>query len=152
MIFGASSVMARSGIGQSYFIEGILALGPRYDANSTHPTVWAKLATALPQPVFVTDLRFNGRGEYTFGTIPYHNMDVSFWDGDINEQDLWRLPITSYAIGGHATEKKIAKACFDAIVDTGCSFLRLPPCIVQSYYAMVPGHIQRDGVYLFLSR
>ncbi|KAJ6126067.1 hypothetical protein N7471_010560 [Penicillium samsonianum] len=131
-------------------MEGIFALKPRYDADSNCHTVWAKLATDLPEPVFVANLRFNDRGRYVFGKIPYEKKDVKFWDGDIEEKDFWKLPVTSYAIGGIENGRKAAakKTDFKAIVDTGASSLHLPSEIVQNYYAKVPGHIQQSGQHL----
>lgn len=51
-------------------------------------TVWAKLASALPKPIFMADLRFNERGRYTFGETPYKETDIRFWDGSPKENDF----------------------------------------------------------------
>lgn len=147
MIFRASSVVAPKGIGQSILLDGILALKPRHDANSTSPTVWAKLAADLPEPIFIADLRFNCKGLYTFGKIPPRYTDVKFWDGEIEEKDFWTLPITSYMIDGFTAEK----TDFKAKVDTACSNLCLPSCIVRSYYANVLGSFEQSGRYFFPS-
>lgn len=45
--------------------------------------------------------------------------------------------------------KEVEETNFEAIVDTACSDIRLPSCIVQTYYAMVPNHIQQDGMHFF---
>lgn len=37
----------------------------------------------------------------------------------------------------------------DTLVDTGCSSLRLPSHIVQSYYAKVPGLFKEHGLHIF---
>jgi hypothetical protein len=76
-------------------------------------------------------------------------MDIQSWSGD--DQDFWRLPITSYAIGGRST-KKPTTAELNAMVDTGCSSLYLPSYIVHSYYATVPTYIQQNGVHLIPSQ
>jgi hypothetical protein len=98
----------------------------------------------------VANLRFNDRGRYVFGKIPYEKKDVRFWEGDIEEKDFWRLPVTSYAIGGieNGRDEAAKKTDFKAIVDTGASSLHLPSDIVQNYYAKVPGHIQQSGQHL----
>lgn len=108
------------------------------------------MAAKLPEPAFVANLKFNDRGKYVFGTIPFQEKDVQFWDGDIEEKDFWKLPVTSYAIDGieDVTKKRPKETDFRAMVDTGTSLLFLPPNIVHDYYAKVPGHIQRGGLHL----
>ncbi|KAJ0100661.1 uncharacterized protein J7T55_007547 [Diaporthe amygdali] len=73
--------------------------------------------------------------------------DVQFWDAEPEEKDFWRLPITSYMIHGN-TEK----INFTGIVDTACSDICLPSCIVRRYYDNVPGSYKHEsGVYIFPS-
>lgn len=69
--------------------------------------------------------------------------EAHFWDGDDREQ--WRLPITSFKCGGK--EPGEPSATFDALVDTGCSSLRLPPDIVDSYYSLIPEHSTMNGLF-----
>ncbi|EUC40373.1 hypothetical protein COCMIDRAFT_41272 [Bipolaris oryzae ATCC 44560] len=78
LVFIISSVEGQKGIAESDLIEGILGLQPHYGAGLIWEflTFWAKLAPALPRPVFVADLKFNGIGEYTFRTIPSRPEDL----------------------------------------------------------------------------
>ncbi|EMD66418.1 hypothetical protein COCSADRAFT_353678 [Bipolaris sorokiniana ND90Pr] len=148
LVFILSSVEGQKGIAESDLMEGILGLQPHYGAGSIREflTFWAKLAPALPKPVFVADLKFNGIGEYTFGTMPYRPEEVQFWEG--LDKNRWRLPITKFAIGKQRNRQEASIADFRASLDTASTSLWLPSKIVQAYYSMVPGHIYQDGLYL----
>jgi hypothetical protein len=122
LVLVASSVKGQTGISKSELMEGILGLGPHY--TKTAATVWAKMAADLPEPVFVVDLKFNGRGRCTFGEIPYRETNNIFWDRAGTSKYNWQLPITAYAIGGlgaeNSTITKTKKVDFEAGLSTGC--------------------------------
>ncbi|EMD86621.1 hypothetical protein COCHEDRAFT_1160313 [Bipolaris maydis C5] len=152
LVFMVSFVEGQKGIAESDLMEGILGLQPQYGSGLIREflTFWAKLAPALPKPVFVVDLKFNGIGEYIFGTIPYKSKEVQFWEG--LDKNRWRLPITKFAIGKQRSRQEASTADFCASLDTASTSLWLPSNIVQAYYSMVPGYIHQDGLYLIPQR
>ncbi|KAM3066500.1 hypothetical protein ACMFMG_011998 [Clarireedia jacksonii] len=114
------------------------------------------MAPDLPEPLFVADLKFNDVGTFTFGKIPYEGQDIRFWNCNIEEKDFWRIPITAYAIGElegeePPTEAAVKKIHTKPMLDTGCSSLRLPSCIIQDYYAKTPAYRQEQGHQIFPS-
>lgn len=97
-------------------------------------TAWARLASALPLPVFVVDLRFNDKGSYNFGEIPYKSSDILFWKSknqDLSkDQDLWKLPLSGVGVAFSQQQMKnpnLGKTCYAAVIQVTALYDCHPP-------------------------
>ena len=127
----------------NYPIDGILGLARTPGPGPTIPTFLQILQknNVLKQNIFGMNLERaadgTNDGEINFGVI-----DTSKFQGDLNWQNTvgdlsrWTVPINGVLVNGHFTLDANDRT---AIIDTGTSYLYLPPSDAQPIFDAIPG-------------
>jgi len=148
--FGLAS--ATSDDFSTYPMDGILGLGRPISSTMDSPSVMevVEATKALPQNLFGISLQRNGDGS-TGGEISFGAPDTTKYFGDLlyintdSNGSLWEIPIGDTAVNGvncHFTGKK-------GIVDSGTSFMLLPPSDAKTLHDRIPNSVQAtDGFHV----
>lgn len=133
----------------TYPMDGILGLGRPISSNMDSPSVMevVESAKALPQNLFGVSLQRNSDGS-TDGELSFGAPDPTKYTGDLlytntdSNGSLWEIPIGDTALNGvscHFTGKR-------GIVDSGTSFMLLPPNDAKTLHDRIPNSVQAsDG-------
>ncbi|KAI4257195.1 MAG: hypothetical protein L6R42_005811 [Xanthoria sp. 1 TBL-2021] len=131
----------------SYPMDGILGLGPPAGKSTDHPTFMETVqkTTVLSSKLFGVNLQRSSDGA-TDGELSFGAPDSTKYKGDlsytsvITGASMWEIPIDAVKVNGNlcvSTGKT-------AIIDTGTSFMLLPPTDAGKLHALIPG-AQEDG-------
>lgn len=133
----------------SYPIDGILGLGRSGTAGWTIPSfmdVVAKNKYTTSNIVGFSLSRASDNkkdGEVNFGTV-----DTSKFDGNISytatNADIWTIPMDDVYVNGQATGLT-NKA---ATIDTGTTYILIPPADAKTLFARIPGSSQSGENYI----
>jgi cathepsin D len=143
--FGSASTTSDDFL--TYPMDGILGLGRPKSNHLGVPTVMQSLidANLLKQKLFGVHLQRNADGA-TDGEVNFGAWDSSKFIGDlaytdsITEDGLWEIPVDDAGVDG----KVVGIKDRTAILDTGTSFVLIPPGDAKQIHALVPG-AQPDG-------
>ncbi|MCJ1476696.1 hypothetical protein MMC13_005364 [Lambiella insularis] len=130
-----------------YPMDGILALGPPGDSTLNAPTFLQALSSAklLPVNIFGIKLQRHADGT-TDGEINFGTIDTSKFTGELTYLNTvgtqnWEIPVDDVLTSG--VPCKLTGNT--AIIDTGTSFLFMPPEHAKQLFAQVPGSMQADS-------
>ncbi len=136
----------------TYPMDGILGLGRPTSSNMDSPSVMetVEAAKALPQILFGLSLQRNSDGS-TDGELNFGAPDPTKYTGDLSytstdsNGSLWEIPIGDTALNGvscHFSGKR-------GIVDSGTSFMLLPPNDAKTLHDRIPNSVQAsDGFHV----
>ena len=126
----------------NYPMDGILGLGREPGEGFSQPTFMQVLqkSKALKSNIFGINLQrasdSSNDGEINFGQI-----DSTKFQGDLNYIDtttknsLWQIPIDGFKVDG----KMSSLGARSAVIDTGTSYMFLPPTDAAALYQQIPG-------------
>ncbi|KAL8658524.1 MAG: hypothetical protein Q9226_000937 [Calogaya cf. arnoldii] len=131
----------------SYPIDGILGLGPPTGKSTDYPTFMETIqeTSLLSSKLFGVSLQRSSDGA-TDGELSFGAPDTSKYHGNlsytsvIKGASMWEIPIAEIKVNGslYPLTKKTA------IIDTGTSFMLLPPADAKQVHSGIPG-AQEDG-------
>lgn len=132
----------------SYPMDGILGLAPSSKSNSAVPTFMDDVASDKVLKSNIVSFSLSrasdgGKdGEVTFGGV-----DDSKFSGKISytntqgRSGLWRIPLDDASVDSNACHFSDRSA----IIDTGTSYMLLPPDDAKTLHALIPGSSQSSG-------
>ena len=131
----------------SYPIDGILGLGRPSSDPGRYPTVFEAITAerSLESNQFGVHLSATGEQE-TDGELNFGAPDTSRYDGSlsftktISSGPMWDIPLDDAGFDGDMCRLKGRTA----IIDTGTSFMLLPPKDAEELHRKIPG-FQMDG-------
>ncbi|KAL8850136.1 MAG: hypothetical protein Q9221_004897 [Calogaya cf. arnoldii] len=131
----------------SYPIDGILRLGPPTGKSTDYPTFMETIqeTNLLSSKLFGVNLQRSSDGA-TDGELSFGAPDTSKYQGDlsytsvIKGASMWEIPIAEIKVNGSLYALSIKTA----IIDTGTSFMLLPPADAKQIHSGIPGP-QEDG-------
>ncbi|KAL8828939.1 MAG: hypothetical protein Q9191_002309 [Dirinaria sp. TL-2023a] len=143
--FGAASTTSDDFL--EYPMDGILGLGRAASNTMQFPTAMEAIEAtkALPANLFGVALQRESDGS-TNGELSFGAPDSSQYTGDLSFSDtlsngkLWEIPVDDAAFSG----KKCKFTGKSAIVDTGTTFVLLPPDDSKVLHSQIPQSVQ-DG-------
>lgn len=133
-----------------YPMDGILGLG-RASASVTGPTTAMEAiaqAKLLPSNIVGVSLQRNEDGAKD-GEVTFGGVDTTKFEGSIaytavsTTSDRWEIPLGDAVVAGTSlnfTGKS-------AIIDTGTSYVFLPPADAKAVHALIPGSTQADSEF-----
>jgi cathepsin D len=145
---GFGSASTTSSDFDSYPMDGILGLGRPKSNRLGVPTVMQTLMNAnlLKANLFGVHLQRNADGA-TDGQVNFGAVDTSMFDGDLHYTDsistdgLWEIPIDDAGVDGNSA----GLTGRTAIVDTGTSYVLMPPADAKKLHALIDGAVQDDS-------
>ncbi len=137
--FGSASVTSEDFL--SYPMDGILGLGRSKSNVMGVPTVMEALSSArlLKEKILGINLQRNADGA-TDGVVNFGAVDPSKYTGDlsytnsISKDGLWEVPVEDAGVDGRGS----GFSGKTAIIDTGTSFVLLPPNDAKKLLAPIP--------------
>ncbi|KAJ5711601.1 Aspartic-type endopeptidase ctsD [Penicillium malachiteum] len=133
----------------NYPIDGILGFGRSGTAGWTIPSFMDVVAKNGHLPANIVGFSLSRAtddpktGEINFGTV-----DITKFDGNISytatNSDIWTIPLDDVYVNGTAcgfTGKS-------ATIDTGTTYILIPPNDAATLFAQVPGSIKSDSNYI----
>ena len=134
----------------SYPMDGILGLGRPNNEEGRYPTVFESIMAerALDSNQFGVHLSAAGEGEMD-GELNFGAPDPSRYDGSLSFTDtvssgpMWDIPIDDAGFNGDMCGFKGRTA----IIDTGTSFMLLPPGDAEKVHSKIPGYKQDDQTF-----
>jgi cathepsin D len=125
----------------NYPMDGILGLGLSSSSNSGQLTVMETMARnkLLESNIVGISLQRESDGT-TDGEITFGGIDSSKYSGDITytsvvaNSNMWKIPVDGAAVNGKSTNLTDKSA----IVDTGTSFILLPPEDAATLHSLIP--------------
>ncbi len=144
---GFGSATTTSDDFKTYPMDGILGLGRPKSNHLGVPTVMEALEDAklLKANLFGVNLQRNADGA-TDGEVNFGAVDTSKFKGDLAYTDsvstdgLWEIPVDDAGVD----DKGAGITGRTAILDTGTSFVLMPPADAKKLHALIPGS-QPDG-------
>lgn len=131
----------------NYPMDGILALGRPGENSLNAPTFLQALSNArlLPENIFGINLQRYADGT-TDGEINFGAVDTSKFHGQLTYLNIvgtqnWEVPVEDVLVDG--VPCKLTGNT--AIIDTGTSFLFMPPTQAKQLFKQVPGSVQADS-------
>ncbi|KAL8932368.1 MAG: hypothetical protein Q9211_006355 [Gyalolechia sp. 1 TL-2023] len=131
----------------AYPMDGILGLGPRASDPKDFPTVMETIrkAKALSRNMLGVNLQRSSDsstdGELSFGAPDMTKFQGKlFYTNNLDGSSKWEIPLDDAKVNGRScnfTGKS-------AIIDTGTSFMLLPPADAKKIHSQIPG-AQADG-------
>ncbi|KAL8928336.1 MAG: hypothetical protein Q9172_000928 [Xanthocarpia lactea] len=126
----------------SYPFDGILGLGPPAGEPTDYPTFMERIqeTKALSSKVFGVNLQRSGDGA-TDGELSFGAPDTTKYQGDLSYTSLvrgasmWEIPLDEVKVNGDP----FASTGKTAIIDTGTSFMLLPPADAEKLHSRIPG-------------
>lgn len=146
--FGAASTTSNDFL--DYPMDGILGLGRSASNTMQFPTVMEAImgSKELPANLFGVNLQRNSDGstdgELSFGApdkTKYHG-DLSFTD-TVSDGKLWEIPLDDAGFEGKFC-KFTGKS---AVVDTGTTFMLLPPDDSKQLHSQIPQSQQEGAIF-----
>jgi cathepsin D len=150
--FGSATVTSNDF--NNYPMDGILGLGRTASNEIGTPTVMQVLANKnlLQANVLGIHLQRNSEGAKD-GQITFGGVDHSKYQGSLSytttlsaDSSLWEIPVGDLAVSGTSC-KLTGKS---AIIDTGTSYILMPPADAQTLHAQIPGSTNTGGSPNFL--
>lgn len=146
--FGSASVVSNEFA--SYPMDGILGLGRSASSSVEAPTFMEAIDSrnVLQKNLLGIHLQRNSDGS-TDGELNFGSPNTDRYTGDVSYtstvkgSDLWEIPIDDAAVNG-------VKCSFygkTAIIDTGTSFLLLPPEDAKCIHKLIPGSQQEGEIF-----
>lgn len=143
--FGSASVVSDDF--SWYPIDGILGLGRKAPDTVGPPTVMEAIKTnqLFTRNLVGINLQRNGDGS-TDGELNFGSPDITKYTGNlsytntVSDKKRWEIPIDDASVNGVAC-KFSGKT---AIIDTGTTFIILPPADAQRFHDLIPDS-QRTG-------
>ncbi|KAL8930263.1 MAG: hypothetical protein Q9208_000880 [Pyrenodesmia sp. 3 TL-2023] len=131
----------------AYPMDGILGLGPPSSRSMDFPTAMETIqkAKALSSNLFGVNLQRASDGSID-GEISFGAPNQAKYKGAISHTSLvagasmWEIPIDGAKVSG----KPCLMTGKSAIIDTGTSFILLPPSDAKELHSQIPGS-QQDG-------
>ena len=129
----------------SYPMDGILGLAREPGSGFTPPTFMQILQQnkVLKSNLFGLNLQ-RASDNSNDGEINFGDIDTSKFQGDLNYLDttgkdaFWEVPVDGFQVDGKAS----SLGSRSAIIDSGTSFMFLPPSDAASLFQQVPGFKQ----------
>lgn len=143
--FGSASVVSNEF--SSYPMDGILGLGRSTSSSVKVPTFMEAIdnRNLLQKNLLGIHLQRNSDGS-TDGELNFGSPNTNRYTGHVSytstakDSDLWEIPIDDVAVDG----VECSFSGKTAIIDTGTSFLLLPPGDAQRIHKLIPGS-QQEG-------
>ncbi|RMZ81003.1 hypothetical protein DV738_g2492, partial [Chaetothyriales sp. CBS 135597] len=133
----------------NYPFDGILGLGPTSSNQLDSPTLMQALddQTSLRNNVLGVHLSRASDGDKD-GELTIGGVDDSKFEGELNylstvKTDSWEISVDDAIVDG----KECGLTGKTAIVDTGTSYVLMPPNDAQTLHALIPGSVQDDESY-----
>jgi cathepsin D len=145
--FGSATVTSNDF--NNYPMDGILGLGRTASNEIGTPTVMQVLASKnlLQANILGIHLQRNSDGAKD-GQITFGGIDHSKYQGAVSytatvsaDSSLWEIPVDDLAVSGVSCKLK-AKS---AIIDTGTSYILMPPPDAQVFHTQIPGSTNTGG-------
>lgn len=133
----------------NYPMDGILGLGPSDSNELDTPTVMETLDKQSDLASNVIGVHLSRAvdntkdGELTIGGIDHTRFTGKLSYTKINVADTWQIPIDDMIVGGNACNLQGKSA----IIDTGTSYILMPPADADSVHAQIPGSVANNGQY-----
>ncbi|KAL8681548.1 MAG: hypothetical protein Q9186_002364 [Xanthomendoza sp. 1 TL-2023] len=132
---------------QAYPMDGILGLGPRSGKATDNPTLMETIqeADVLSSNLFGVNLQRSSDGA-TDGELSFGAPDTTKFDGDLSFTGIvegasrWEIPIDSVEVDGVSC----TSTGRTAIIDTGTSFMLVPPADAEELHGRIPTS-EKDG-------
>ncbi|KAL8857353.1 MAG: hypothetical protein Q9178_006119 [Gyalolechia marmorata] len=126
----------------SYAFDGILGLGPPEAKSTDYPTFMERIqeTKALSSKLFGVNLQRSSDGA-TDGELSFEAPDTTKYQGDLSYTSLvkgasmWEIPLDEVKVNGDP----FASTGKTAIIDTGTSFMLLPPADAEELHSRIPG-------------
>jgi cathepsin D len=147
MGFGSATVTSNNF--NNYPMDGILGLGRAASNEIGTPTVMQVLDdnNLLQANILGIHLQRNSDGAKD-GQITFGGVDHSKYQGSLSytatvavDSTLWEIPVDDLAVSGTSC-KLTGKS---AIIDTGTSYILMPPADAQTLHAQIPGSTNTGG-------
>lgn len=148
LFFGSASVVSNEF--SSYLMDGILGLGRSTSSSVKVPTFMEAFdnGNELQKNLLGIHLQRNSDGS-TDGELNFGSPNTNRYTGNVSytstaeDSDLWEIPIDDVAVDG----VKCGFSGKTAIIDTGTSFLLLPPGDAQRIHKFIPGSQQEGEIF-----
>lgn len=135
----------------SYVMDGILGLGRAKSNEMGTQTVMEMLEDKklLKSNVLGVHLQRNADKVHD-GVVTFGDVDNQYFQGDLSftkttsDDGLWEIPADS---AGFAGKKASLPTGTTAIVDTGTSYILMPPSDAAALHALIPGSKQSGETY-----
>ena len=133
----------------NYPMDGILGLGPSDSNELDTPTVMetldkqSNLASNIIGVHLSRAVDNTKDGELTIGGIDHTRFNGKLSYTKINVADTWQIPIDDMIVGGNACNLQGKSA----IIDTGTSYILMPPADADTVHAQIPGSVANNGQY-----
>lgn len=133
----------------NYPMDGILGLGRATSNELGTPTVMDTLAKQGKLANNVVGIHLNRAADNTKdGEITFGGVDNSKYSGSISYTQTsntasWEIPVDDALVNGNAC-KFVGKK---AIVDTGTSYMLMPPTDAQTLHSLIPGSSQAGEIF-----
>ena len=147
MGFGSGTVTSNDF--NNYPMDGILGLGRTASNEIGTPTVMQVLddKDLLQANILGIHLQRNSDGAKD-GQITFGGVDQSKFQGALSytqtlstDSTLWEIPVEDLAVGGTSSQLSGRSA----IIDTGTSYILMPPPDAQTLHAQIPGSTNTGG-------
>lgn len=133
----------------NYPMDGILGLGRKSSEQLSTPTVMEVLdsSTSISQNILGIHLSRAADGTKD-GEITFGGVDTSKFTGSISytntsTDDAWEIPVDDMLVNG--TPAKFTGR--SAIIDTGTTFILMPPSDAKTLHALIPGTQANGEMY-----
>lgn len=148
LLFGAASTTSVDFL--DYPMDGILGLGRSASNIMPFPTVMEAIMSTkiLQSNVFGVNLQRESDGS-TNGELNFGSPDTARYTGDLSYTDttsdgkMWEIPIDDAGFNGHLC-KFSGKS---AVIDTGTTFMLLPPDDSKQLHLQIPQAQQNDEIF-----
>ena len=138
--FGSASAVSDDF--NSYPFDGILGLGRPKSNEMGAPTFLQAVADAklLPSNIFGVNLQ-REKDKATNGEITFGSPDTTKYTGalsftnTVSDELLWEIPVDDIVVGS----SPLGLTGRSAVIDTGTSFILLPPDDAQKLHGQIPG-------------
>lgn len=146
---GFGSATETSNDFNNYPMDGILGLGRTASNEIGTPTVMQVLdeKNLLQANIIGIHLQRNSDGAKD-GEITFGGVDHSKYKGSLSytttvsaDPTLWEIPVEDLAVNGTSCQL-VGKS---AIIDTGTSYILMPPADAQALHAQIPGSTNNGG-------
>lgn len=133
----------------NYPMDGILGLGRQSSDQLGTPTVMEVLDNAYDLPHNILGVHLHRAVDGTKdGEIMFGGVDTSKFTGSISytataNDDSWEIPVDDMLVNG-APSKFTGRT---AIIDTGTTFILMPPSDAKTLHALIPGSSANGEMY-----
>ncbi|EED23769.1 aspartic-type endopeptidase (CtsD), putative [Talaromyces stipitatus ATCC 10500] len=135
-----------------YPMDGILGLGRSKSSTTGTSTAMEAIDNAklLPSNIVGISLQRNEDGAKD-GEVTFGGVDASKFEGDItytsviSTTDRWEIPLGDAVVAG----TRLNVTGKSAIIDTGTSYIFLPPADASALHALIPGSALSGQEYTF---